>query len=457
MTGSIDIADKIVTFSTRVRFADLPAAAIRAARMRLIDSVGVALAAYYAPPARIARRLAQPTSGDLSARVWGSQVRTTLDAAAFANGVMVRYLDLNDAWRTKDAHHPSDYLPGILGVAENRGASGEAFIAALAVAYEIVCRFTDVVPFNTAGWDQPVTGAIATAMAAGRLLGLSSEAMHHALSLAVVPNLCTYQTRAGELSMWKGCAGPNGARNGVFAALLAAEGLSGPYESFGGEFGIWKQALGGMSYDVPLGSCYEDGKWGIVQTNIKTHPVRDSCQLPIDTALELRQRTKPEEIAALRIETYRSAWEGAVKDRELWAPKTRETADHSMLFAVACVLTDGAVTPASFEQGRFRDRDILDLIGHTTVDVVDEFSEATPGRRNCRITATLKSGGTATAHRVVTLADIERGMSDSELLRKFAACTAGVFEDERARAFLDAAAALERISDVGRIVDLIRL
>ena len=51
MTGSIDIADKIVTFSTRVRFADLPAAAIRAARMRLIDSVGVALAAYYAPPA----------------------------------------------------------------------------------------------------------------------------------------------------------------------------------------------------------------------------------------------------------------------------------------------------------------------------------------------------------------------------------------------------------------------
>jgi len=47
--------------------------------------------------------------------------------------------------------------------------------------------------------------------------------MAHALSLAVTPNLCTYQTRAGELSMWKGCAGPNGARNGVFAALLAAE------------------------------------------------------------------------------------------------------------------------------------------------------------------------------------------------------------------------------------------
>ena len=457
MTDVRHIEEKIVTFSSGVRFSDLPAAAIRAAKMRLIDSVGVAFAAYEAPTSRIARRLAQPTTGDMAARLWGSQVRTSLESAAFANGVMVRYLDLNDAWRTKDAHHPSDYLPGILGVAEYRSASGEEFIAALAVAYEIVCRFTDIVPFNTAGWDQPVTGAIATAMAAGRLLGLSHEALRHALALAVIPNLCTYQTRAGELSMWKGCAGPNGARNGVFAALLASEGMSGPYEAFEGVFGVWNQTLDGTPYDVSLGSCYQDGKWGIVQTNIKTHPVRDSCQLPIDTALELRSQAKPEEIAALRIETYRSAWEGAVKDKELWCPKTRETADHSMLFAVACALVDGEVTPASFEKGRFADRDILDLIGRTTVDVVDEFTAATPDRRNCRITATLKSGGSAVAHRVVTLADIERGMSDQELARKFETCTAGVFVGESARAFLDATASLERISNVGRIVDHIRV
>lgn len=457
MTDASNVEEKIVKFSSGVRFEDLPAAAIRAAKMRLIDSVGVAFAAYDAPTARIARRLAQPTTGNISARIWGSQVRTTLESAAFANGVMVRYLDLNDAWRTKDAHHPSDYLPGILAVAEYRGASGEDFIAALAVAYEIVCRFTDVVPFNTAGWDQPITGAIATAMAVGRLLGLSREALFHALALAAIPNLCTYQTRAGELSMWKGCAGPNGARNGVFAALLASEGMTGPHQAFDGVFGVWNQTLRGTPYDVLLGSCYDDGKWGIVQTNIKTHPVRDSCQLPIDTALELRSRAKAGDIAALRIETYRSAWEGAVKDKELWSPKTRETADHSMLFAVACTLLDGEVTPASFEKGRFADRDVLDLIGRTTVDVIDEFTAATPERRNCRITATLQSGGTAVAHRMVTLADIERGMSDHELMQKFERCTTGMFVGESARAFLDAAASLERMSNVSRIVDHIRL
>ena len=189
------------------------------------------MAAYLAPPARIARRLAPSTTGDRAARLWGPLTHTTIDMAAFANGVMVRYLDLNDAWRTKDAHHPSDYLPGIIAVAEAYGRSGREMIVALAVAYEIMCRFTDIVPFNTAGWDQPVTGAIATAMAAGKLIGLDRDAMAHALSLAVTPNLCTYQTRAGELSMWKGCAGPNGARNGIFAALLAAEGMTGPYKA----------------------------------------------------------------------------------------------------------------------------------------------------------------------------------------------------------------------------------
>ena len=320
-----------------------------------------------------------------------------------------------------------------------------------------MCRFTDTVPFNAAGWDQPVSGVIATAMAAGRLLGLSRGPLLQALSLAAIPNLCTYQTRTGELSMWKGCAGPNGARNGVFAALLAAEGMTGPFQAFDGVFGIWKQALGGTAYDVPLGSCFKDGRWGIVQTNIKTHPVRDSCQLPIDTALELRQRISVGDIAGLRIETYQSAWEGAVKDAELWAPKTRETADHSMLFAVACTLADGSVTSASFERGRFADRDILDLIECTGVDVSDEFTAATPGRRNCRITATLKSGEVVASHRVATLADIERGMSDQELAAKFDACTSGVLTPERGQAFLDVASSLERMPEVGRIVDLIRL
>src|SRR5207244_3523437 len=72
----------------------------------------------------------------------------------------------------------------------------------------------------------------------------------HAIGMAGVANVALRQTRAGELSMWKGCAFANAARNGVFAALLAAEGLTGPAPIFEGELGIMKLLTG--PFTVPV-------------------------------------------------------------------------------------------------------------------------------------------------------------------------------------------------------------
>ena len=416
---ALGLEQDLVNFTDKLRFNDLPQNAILASKMRLLDSVGVAIAAFEAKPSKIARSLACEVTGQEVAQIWGTGKLAPLEDVAFANGVMVRYLDLNDAWRTKDAHHPSDYLPAILAVAESLALSGKDFITALATAYEIMCRFTDNVPFNDAGWDQPVTGSIATALAAGKLMGLEREKLMHSIALAIIPNLSTYQTRAGELSMWKGCAGPNGARNGVFAARLAREGMSGPFNAFEGIFGVWNQTLSGKKFDINLPDFTSPWDWGIEQTNIKTHAVRDSCQLPIFTAIDLKEKLNGKKITSLNIDTYKSAWEGAVKDPELWAPKTRETADHSMLFSVACALADGKVVPDSFEEKRFLDDDIIDIIKRCEVTVLDEFSNATPQKRNCRIIATTEDGEKITAHRIVTLEEIKRGMPKAQVIEKF--------------------------------------
>lgn len=428
---ALGLEQDLVNFTDKLRFNDLPQNAILASKMRLLDSVGVAIAAFEAKPSKIARSLACEVTGQEVAQIWGTGKLAPLEDVAFANGVMVRYLDLNDAWRTKDAHHPSDYLPAILAVAESLALSGKDFITALATAYEIMCRFTDNVPFNDAGWDQPVTGSIATALAAGKLMGLEREKLMHSIALAIIPNLSTYQTRAGELSMWKGCAGPNGARNGVFAARLAREGMSGPFNAFEGIFGVWNQTLSGKKFDINLPDFTSPWDWGIEQTNIKTHAVRDSCQLPIFTAIDLKEKLNGKKITSLKIETYKSAWEGAVKDPELWAPKTRETADHSMLFSVACALADGKVVPDSFEEKRFLDADIIDIIKQCEVNVLDEFSNATPQRRNCRIIATTEDGEKITAHRIVTLEEIKRGMPKVQVIAKFKENTERYYSPEQ--------------------------
>lgn len=412
------LEDRLVDYAMGLRLQDLSDHTLHQAKRRMLDTLGGALAAYTAPPVRMARRLALPVAGDRYARVWGSHVRTAPDMAAFVNGTMLRYLDINDTYRTVDGSHPSDNLGGLIAVAEMLDLDCRDLLLALTLSYEVQCRFVDSVPFNDNGWDQPVPGVLACALAVGRMLGLDRAQMRHAIGLALIPNLSTYQTRAGELSMWKGCAAGNGARQGVFAAMLAAEGMTGPDEVFDGVFGVWKQTMG-KAYEIkPLAASVHD-TFAITQSNIKKYPVRDSCQLAVDTARALRAKMDGRSIDALRIETYRSAYKGAVEDPELWAPRTRETADHSMLISVAVALLDGTVTPTTFDAERFKDSDVLGLIQRTKVDVVDEFTKAAPGVRSCRLTATAPDGSTHTTQLSWTLDDIARGLSDDEIDAKF--------------------------------------
>lgn len=447
------LEERLIDYAATLELSDVPEAARGQALRRLMDTVGGGIGAYAAEPARIARRLAQPVAGGPAARVWGSLVATTPEAAAFANGTMLRFLDINDTHRARDGSHPSDNIGGIIAMAEALDLSGADMLLALIISYEIQCRFVDVVGFNDAGWDQPVPGAMACALACGRMLGLDRAQLRDALALSVIPNLCTYQTRAGELSMWKGSAAANGARNGIFAARLAAEGMTGPYEAFDGVFGLWKQTMG-TPHDLPALARGEGARFAVQQSNIKMYPVRDSCQLPVNTARDLRAQVAPEDIAALKIITYKSAHKGAVADPELWAPKTRETADHSMLVSVAVTLIDGTITPASFENGRFLDADVLGLIGRTEVEVSDDFSAQSPGVRNCRLEATDRAGKTHVAHLKLTPEDIERGPSDAELEAKFLMLTRPFMPEAAARRLHEGLLAADSFDRVRDLVDL---
>ena len=444
---------RLVDFALAYRYEDLPASTVHAAKARLLDSVAVGLAAYAAPPVRILRKTAPRVTGPWHATLWGTRDKTTPDIAALVNGSMVRYFDLNDAYRTLDAAHPSDNLPGLLSVAEARGLSGRDLILASFISYEIQCRFTDTVAFNAAGWDQPLVGAQAAALAVGRIMGLNAEQLAHALSLAVVPHMPTYQTRSGELSMWKGCAGPNGARHGIFAAYLAQEGMTGPYNAYEGTFGLWKQGMGKPAdFSLPAGPLVPP--LGLNQTNIKRYPVRDSCQLPIDTALQLRDKLAGRAFKSLHVDTYKSAHFGAVADAELWAPQTRETADHSMPFSIAAALADGHVDSDTFEDGRFLDADILGIIGKMKVEINPDYSKQTPGLRNCRIEATLESGEKVVGHCALSQAEIEKETPDDVIDAKFHNLTRRLLPPATRNALAAEIGKLETLERIDSIIEL---
>ena len=105
-------------------------------------------------------------------------------------------------------------------------SDGKSIITSIVVTYEVSRRVGDHIQHALPmGWDHGVLRSLGAACAAGKIMGLDQEQMGHAISLAVVPNLSLGQTRVGELSMWKGCAGPNGTRAGILAAQLAQQGM----------------------------------------------------------------------------------------------------------------------------------------------------------------------------------------------------------------------------------------
>lgn len=443
---------QLVDFASGLAYADLSKAMVRATKGRVVDSMGCAMAALLAPPVRALRRVALPVASG-GARLFGTLVRTSPDMAALVNGTMVRYLDMSDAHLRLSAAHPSDNIPGLMALAEITGASGKDLILAIAVSYEVQCTFCEFVRSHDKGWDQSLAGAPAAALAAGRLLGLDKKQLRDALALAVVPNFSTMQTRSGELSMWKGVAGPNAARQGIFAALLAQAGMTGPAESYEGKYGLWRQAMG-EPLEFPIPRKLAKHPFALIRTNIKTYPVRDAIQVPIGAALRLRPKLRVETIESLRVDTYAQHFAGPVKDRALWAPTTRETADHSLPFCVAAALIDGEVTPATFETRRFLDKDTQALIKRMRVEFDSAFEKVAPATRSCRIVATLKDGKTVSAEHRQTPEDMERGPSDEEFEAKFHTLAARTLDKETRDKMLDVLWRLDKLDRIDGIIDL---
>lgn len=442
--------EMLASYAAASGYADLTPEAVHQTRRRLIDTLGCAMGGYHSEPSRIACRLAETYSSALPARLLGSGQATAPDMAAFVNTVMVRYLDCNDTYTQLGSGHPSDMIPAILAVAEPRHASGKEVILAIVMAYEMFGALADLIPIREKGWDQGVFAVVGCAVGAGKILGLTQAQMAHAISLAITPNIPTRQTRAGELSMWKGCATAASARNGVFAALLAAEGMTGPYEPFEGHHGIWEQVTGPFRLQ-PLGGA---GKPFTVETsNLKFFPAEYHSQAPLWSALEIRQKVKPDDIDAINVQTYWLAYSEIGSEPQKWDPQTRETADHSLAYLLAVALQDGDITPASFTLERIRDPRLRPLMNRISIRENPAFTQQYPEALKSEIEVVTGSG-----QRFVEQVSYPKGhrnnpMSDAEVADKFSRLCQAVMTPDQCQAALETLWHLDEVSDIGSVID----
>jgi 2-methylcitrate dehydratase len=445
---------KLASYVTSLAYDQLTPAAIRVSEKLLIDALGCAIGGYHGEPSVIARRIAAQATGSPPARVLGSGSPSSIDLAAFANSVMIRYLDFNDTYTSIGEGHPSDAIPAILAVADAHHASGRDVILAMVAAYEVYMGFADVISLRDKGWDHGYFVVFAAAAGAGKVLGLTMEQMVNALALASAPNVPTRQTRSGELSMWKGCATAASARGGVFAALLAKEGMTGPTEAFEGRHGVWDQVTRPFQLP-PLG---DNGRgFGVERCGIKYFPTEYHSQVPLSLIMKLRDRFRLEDLDVVQVDTYNLAYSEIGSEPQKWDPKTRETADHSLPYMLAAALRDGSISVDTFTEERIRDQSLRPLMNQIKVRENSDFTREFPRKMNARIEVITKSG-----QRHVEQACYPKGheydpMTDAEVEDKFRGLCRDLVDSNQCEAILDAVWSLEKAADIGTVLELVRI
>lgn len=446
--------EKLARYATSLRYEDLTPAAVHTAKRLLIDAIACTIGGYHSQPAAVARSLAAQTSGKPPARVLGSGMFTSMEAATFANSVMLRYLDFNDTYTSIGEGHPSDALPAILAVAEGYKADGPQTLLAMVTAYEIYNALCDATSLRDKGWDHGYFVVFAATIGAGKLLGLDMSRMGNAIALASAPNVPTRQTRSGELSMWKGCACAAAARAGVFAALLAKEGMSGPTEAFEGRHGVFEQVT--RPFELPALGGDRRG-FGVERTGIKYFPTEYHSQIPLELILRLRERVAPEDVEQVHVETYHLAYSEIGSEPQKWDPKTRETADHSLPYMLAAALQDGCISLATFDMERIRNPGLRPLMNRIKVSENPEFTGAFPRAMTNRIEIVTKTGQRLIEHGRYPKGHFENPMSDAEVETKYRGLCHERLSEERSESLLSALWGLDREGEIGKVLELVRI
>ena len=445
------LAEELSHYAYSLKYSDIPENIVHESKKRIIDALACGIGAFNAEPVKFSRRIAERAKVNNGSTLLGTKKTSTPDMAAFVNGIMVRYFDYNDTYLSKEPAHPSDNLGACLSVANSERANGKDLLLSVALAFEIQCRLCDAADIRHRGWDHVCYGLVSTALASGRLMGLDSEKMTQAVNLALNSHITMRQVRAGELSMWKGCSFANAGRNGVFSALLAKEGMTGPSPIFEGEMGFFKQVSGPFQIDTEdFGG--RKGNFKIGETYLKYFPAEIHSQTAIWAALEAKKEIGDlNEVVSVEIASHEAGYTILGKDLEKWTPSTKETADHSLPYIVAMAILEGKIDNSSYAPKKFMDPKTLNFMKKVTVVEDKDLTAMYPEAVANRVRVKLSSGKVITNQVNYHKGHPKNPMNDRDVEKKFQSLTKRQLSERQTERALAMLWTLENVNDVSKL------
>lgn len=362
--GPVTLAEQMVDFAWRLRPEDIPESVRAAARLHVADTVGVAMAASREPWAAAVLALARSRETAAGATVWVTGSRAAPETAALVNGTLAHGLDYDDTHVAAVVHPSAAVVPAAVAAAEAAGSAGRDVLAAVVAAYETVARLGMAAAgaFHARGFHPTgVLGVFGATLAAARLFGLTAEQAVAALGVAGSQGAGLLEFLAngsGTKRLHPGWA----AHGGILAALLAAEGFTGPATVLEGRYGLFPTHLGD-GWAPPADVFADLGTvWETERIACKAYPSCHFTHAFVDAALQLREEVDPAAIVAI---TLRAAagivpvvlepWEGKLR------PDTPYAAKFSLPYCVAAAFRDGHLGLGQFDPAAIRRPDVLAL------------------------------------------------------------------------------------------------
>lgn len=383
-----ELADFVVSSS----FDNLSSQATEQLKIRVLDSLGCAIAASQSSTIQAVKKAESELGGNDQCTLIGGG-KSSPDRAALFNGALVRYLDFNDSFLSKgETCHPSDNISPVLAAAEYADCNGKTFLLSVALAYQVQCRLSEDAPVRSHGFDHTTQGAYAVAAGVSKALGLDSKQTANAIAISGTALNALRVTRTGKLSNWKGLAYPFTSFAAMNAAFLAKHGITGPLEVFEGNKGF----LDAYSIaDLEIDWKHENLEI-VRRTIIKKYNSEIHSQSAVECLLGLASESslKAKDVKSIVLKIFDVAYNiiGGGEEGEKTNVRTKEEADHSLPYILSVALLDGEVTPAQYTPERIQRKDWLELIPKITVIPHKEFSLKFPKWMPCSITVHTNDG-----------------------------------------------------------------
>jgi 2-methylcitrate dehydratase PrpD len=448
VTSTPTLSGRLAAFATRLRFDDLPSSVTDSVADRIMDTLGICIAAQRSEQARAVVEVVSATGGTPQATAIGSDRRLPATAAALVNGTLAHSLDYDDTHLPSILHPSAVLVPAGIAAAELTGASGQELIVALAAGYEIDVRLgmaaydpvtRDNVFFERGLHATSICGSLASAVVTARLLSLSEKQTRDALGIATSVGAGLIEAnRAGGSVKQLHCG--LAAQSGIQAALLARAGFTAPDTALEGRFGFY-HALTGDRYDPRVVVDGLGEEWETPKIFFKPYPANHFTHCGIDAALKLRANPafRVSEVVRLRLgvapATLRTIAEPL---QEKLRPRSGYHAKFSGPFTVATALLRGRAGFAEFTDEATSDPVTLALAAKVECMADARCGAIYPNQFPAVLAAEMTSGETLVEEVWVNRGGPESPLSPVALRSKFEQnCAAGGAGD-RARAILAA-------------------